>query len=296
MDNELDLNALPLFLALAEAGSFTAAADRLGCNKSKISLAIKRLEQRLGVALFVRTTRQVQLTQAGERLQASLAPLMGELDEVLGELETDQQALAGELRITAPEDFAAQVLAPAVVAFQQQHPQLVIELRSGDSVSDMVREGIDLAIRLGWLKDSSLRSTRLGEFEQLLVAAPGLLSRHGPVDHPDALSQWPWIALSPLSSPLTWTFSRGAARHTVRMQSHLKANATAVIKQLLLQQAGISVLVDSSVAAELESGELVRMLPDWQLPRGGIHAVFPPGRHTPAKVRAFVDFLRDYLA
>ena len=145
MEAEYDLNALPLFLALARAGSFTGAAERLGCNKSKISLSIKRLEQRLGVALVTRTTRQVHLTEAGERLLAGLTPLFAELEGLLDQVETDQQTLQGELRITAPEDFAAQVVAPAVVAFSERHPQLEIELRTGDSVADMVKEGIDLS-------------------------------------------------------------------------------------------------------------------------------------------------------
>lgn len=295
MEAEFDLNALPLFLALARAGSFTGAAERLGCNKSKISLSIKRLEQRLGVALVTRTTRQVQLTEAGERLLAGLTPLFSELEGLLDQVETDQQTLQGELRITAPEDFAAQVVSPAVVAFSERHPQLEIELRTGDSVADMVKEGIDLAIRLGWLKDSSLRATRLGEFEQFLVASPAFMASHGPVSHPRDLAALPWVTFTPLPSPLTWTFSRADERCTVRMQGALKANTTAVTKQLLLQQAGLSVLADSIAADELERGGLQRVLPDWDLPGGGIYAVYPPGRHTPAKVRAFVEFLRERL-
>ncbi|WP_300492480.1 LysR family transcriptional regulator, partial [uncultured Alcanivorax sp.] len=196
MEAEYDLNALPLFLALARAGSFTGAAERLGCNKSKISLSIKRLEQRLGVALVTRTTRQVHLTEAGERLLAGLTPLFAELEGLLDQVETDQQTLQGELRITAPEDFAAQVVAPAVVAFSERHPQLEIELRTGDSVADMVKEGIDLAIRLGWLKDSSLRATRLGEFEQFLVASPAFMANHGPVSHPRDLAALPWVTFT----------------------------------------------------------------------------------------------------
>ncbi len=295
MEAEFDLNALPLFLALARAGSFTGAAEQLGCNKSKISLSIKRLEQRLGVALVTRTTRQVQLTEAGERLLAGLTPLFVELEGLLDQVETDQQTLQGELRITAPEDFAAQVVAPAVVAFSERHPQLEIELRTGDSVADMVKEGIDLAIRLGWLKDSSLRATRLGEFEQFLVASPAFLADHGPITHPHDLSALPWVTFTPLPSPRTWTFTKGQERCTVRMQGSLKANTTAVTVQLLLQEAGLSVLADSIAAGALARGELERVLPGWELPGGGIYAVYPPGRHTPAKVRAFVDFLRERL-
>lgn len=295
METDLDLNTLPLFAALVEAGSFTGAAERLGCNKSKVSLAIKRLEAHLGVALFTRTTRQVQLTQAGEQFYQGCAPLLAQLQELVGQVEADQHRLQGELRITAPDDFAAQVVAPAVAAFGREHPQLSLELRTGDSVSDMVREGIDLALRLGWLKDSTLRASRLGSFEQWLVASPGYLTTHGTPTDPAELARHPWIALTPLPTPLTWQFRRGDQVLQVKMQSQLKANTTAVTKRLLLEGVGLSVLADSIVQPELESGKLVRLLPDWQLPQGGIYAVYPPGRHVPARVRGFVDFLKARL-
>ncbi|MDX1803350.1 MAG: LysR family transcriptional regulator [Alcanivorax sp.] len=295
LDDSLDLNGLPVFLTLVEAGSFTAAADRLGVNKSKVSLTIKRLESALGVTLFTRTTRQVQLTQAGEHFYQGCQPLLQSLQALVETTRDDQNALQGSLRISAPEDFAAQVLAPAAVAFARQHPQLEIELRSGDSVADMVHEGIDLAIRLGWLKDSSLRASRLGHFEQWLVASPVYLARHGVPHHPRELAEHAWVALTPLPTPLTWQFRRGGETCRVQMRSCLKANTTAVARQLLQHQAGLSVLADSIARPGLDSGQLVRVLPDWQLPEGGIHAVYPPGGHMPVRVRAFVAFLRERL-
>ncbi|MQX52545.1 LysR family transcriptional regulator [Alcanivorax sediminis] len=296
VDADLDLNTLPLFLALVAAGSFTAAAEQLGCNKSKVSLGVKRLESHLGVALFTRTTRQVQLTQAGEQFLAGCAQLMDQLDELMSQVEADQHQLQGALRIAAPEDFAAQVVAPALVAFGEQHPQLQLELRTGDSVADMVREGIDLSLRLGWLKDSTLRASKLGQFEQWLVASPAYLKTHGTPKKPEDLADHAWITFTPLPAPLTWQFSKGKQTRQVKMHSRFRANTTAVTKQLLLAGAGLSVLTDSIAAPELASGQLVRVLPAWSLPRGGIYAVFPPGKHVPARVRGFVDFLKQRLA
>ncbi|EKF75661.1 transcriptional regulator PtxR [Alcanivorax hongdengensis A-11-3] len=296
LNPKLDLNSLPLFVALVEAGSFTAAADRLGVNKSKVSLAIQRLEKTLGLALFTRTTRQVQLTPAGERFYQGCQPWLLQMQSLVSEVEADQSSLQGTLRISAPEDYAVQVITPAVVAFCHQHPQLNVELRSGDRVADMVSEGVDLAIRLGWLKDSSLRATRLGHFEQWLVASPDYLRRHGTPVHPDALSDHDWVAFTPLVAPLTWQFRRGKAQCQVKMHSRLKANTTAVTRAMLQAGTGLSVLADSIARPAVENGTLVRVLPDWQLPEGGIHAVYPPGDHVPARVRRFVAFLKDRLA
>ncbi|MBF8221861.1 LysR family transcriptional regulator [Halomonas sp. 328] len=294
--DELDLNGLPLFLALVEAGSFTAAAERLGCTKTKVSLQICQLEERLGVTLFQRTTRRVQPTQAGETLYRECRPLLAGLQEALAAAEGDDQRLRGALRLTAPEDYATRVLGPAVVEFGRRHPELRIELRSGDRISDMLEEGIDLAFRLGWLKDSTLRSRSLGAFQQYLVASPDYLARHGTPDDPEALAEHAWVAFTPLASPLTWTFRRGEESRRVQMKARLAANSTAALSALLVAGGGISVMADISAEAELRAGRLVRVLPAWSLPSGGVHAVYPPGRHLPARVRAFMTFFQVWLA
>ncbi|TFH88582.1 LysR family transcriptional regulator [Billgrantia azerbaijanica] len=292
---ELDLNGLPIFLALVEMGSFTAAAERLGCTKSRVSLQIRQLEERLGVTLFQRTTRRVQPTQAGETLYRECQPLLAGLQEALATAEGDAHQLRGELRLAAPEDYAARVLGPAVVAFAQRHSELHIELRSGDRVSDLLQEGTDLAFRLGWLKDSTLRSRQLGEFQQHVVAAPHYLARHGTPAHPEALAEHAWVAFTPLASPLTWTFRCGHESYRVQMNARLAANSTATLSALLAAGGGLSVLPESHAEGEIRAGRLVRVLPEWSLPSGGVHAVYPPGRHPPARVRAFMDFFRAWL-
>lgn len=217
--NEFDLNGLPIFVALVEAGSFTKAAERLGCTKTRVSLQIRQLETRLGVTLFHRTTRRVQLTQAGEALYHQCHPLLASLQGALESTVSDTQQLHGELRITAPEDYSSGVLSDVVVAFSRLHPALHIELRSGDQVSDMVQEGIDLAFRLGWLKDSTLRARRLGTFQQYVVAAPSYLKRHGVPAHPKALETHDWIAFTPLKAPLTWAFKQQETLVNVKVSS-----------------------------------------------------------------------------
>ncbi|WP_417362435.1 LysR family transcriptional regulator [Gallaecimonas pentaromativorans] len=293
MASELDLNNLPLFIATVEAGSFTAAAERLGCTKTKISLSIRALEQRLGVALFTRTTRQITLTDAGQQLYLGSKPLLARLGETVQEVGSSAQALSGTLRITAPVDHMSHQLARVAAAFGERHPGLTIELRSGDKVADMVREGIDVAIRMGWLKDSSLRAQKLGTFEQLLVGSKDYLAAHGNPEHPSELGQHRWLEFTPLPSALTWTFTRPGETHQVQLHSRLKVDNTAALISLIKAGAGVSVI--GHFGQQLDP-ELVPLLPDWRLPSGGIYAVFPPGAFIPARVRAFVDFYRDWLA
>jgi DNA-binding transcriptional LysR family regulator len=160
-------------------------------------------------------------------------------------------------------------------------------------VLDLVGEGIDLAIRGGLLlADSSLRAVRLGQFEQWIVAAPAYLARHGLPRAPRDLAGHRWVTLSLLRSPLTWTFSRGGARRVVRMQSAARCNTPLAVQELVREGLGVSALTDYMVRADIGQNRLVRLLPGWSLPSGGIHAVYPASRHVPAKVRALIDFLR----
>jgi DNA-binding transcriptional LysR family regulator len=291
-----DLNALLVFAAVAEQGSFTAAAEQLGATKAKVSLVVRRLESQLGHNLFARTTRRVALTSAGRALYEECVPQLRSVQETLGQFG-DAQALSGPLRISAPLEYAGQTAARAVAAFAAAHPALDIDLRTSDRVVDLLQEGIDVALRLGWLRDSTLRAVRLGEFEQYAVATPEYLAAAPRISKPEDLAQHPWVALTLLPSPLTWKFTsaRGRAR-IVRMNAHLRTDSVAALRSLLLAGAGVSVLDEFSAAEGLRTGTLVRLLPQWQLRRGGIHAVFPPGRYVPAKARAFAQFYKEWLA
>ncbi|NMG36089.1 LysR family transcriptional regulator [Azoarcus sp. TTM-91] len=292
----LDLNALQIFAAVAEAGGFTAAALRLGMAKGQLSLQVRRLEARLGTALFTRTTRQVALTAAGQSLFEECGPLLDQLREAVERASAGEAELAGLLRISTSVDHAAQSLAPAVAHFSAQHPGVQVEIRSSDKVVDMVKEGIDLSIRLGWLRDSSQRALYLRAFDQYIVAAPTYLRRKGMPMRPTDLAEHEWIALTLLPTPLTWTLEQeGVEPATVQVSARLKVDSPAALRALLVEGAGISVLDERSVMPELAAGRLQRVLEGWQLKRGGIHAVLPPGRHVPARVRAFIDFYRNWL-
>ncbi|MBR7800778.1 LysR family transcriptional regulator [Undibacterium fentianense] len=296
--DQIDMNALRIFDTVVAAGSFTAAANRLDVAKAKISVQIARLEQQLGTALFVRTTRRMNLTESGKALYAHCQIYLPALDETLSQLanRTQHETLQGVLRVSASVNHASQSVAPALAKFSIQHPQLKIDLRTNDRISDLVADGIDIAFRMGWLRDSSQRAMKLGEFQQWLMAAPSYLERCGTPKSPQELREHEWIALSLLPSALTWKFiDQQGQSQLVHMKSRLQVDAPSTLLALLVQGAGVSVMDEMSAQAVITSGKLQRLLPEWRLNPGGIYAVLPPGRHVPTNVRAFIDFYRQFL-
>ena len=293
MQNQLDLNSLQLVQRLQQAGSFTAAAEQLGCSKTTLSLQLKALEQQLGTALFRRTTRQLSLTSAGEHLLQSCMPLLEQLQQALQSVQSGDKVLQGKLVVSAPEDYTNRKLAPAAVAFRRQHPALEFEFRSSDQVKDAVKENIDLSIRIGWLRDSSQTARKLADFEQWLLAAPAYLQQAGIPTAPSQLRQHEFIAFTALRQPLTWQLQQSTQQVEVQLTAAYKSSSTQTTTALMLAGAGIGVLPDYSAKDLVQQGALVKVLPDWSLSSGGIYAVYPPGRFRPARVTAFVDFLQQ---
>jgi DNA-binding transcriptional LysR family regulator len=289
-----ELKRLAVFTAVVEGGGFTAAAARLGSTKAMVSTQVRQLEAGLGLSLFTRTTRRVTLTEDGRRLYQQSAPLLRELEVVLDRAGDARGALSGTLRLTVPAFYLPGNLAPRLARFAELHPQLHLDLISTDQVLDLVGEGIDLAIRGSTvLRDSTLRAVRLEHSEQWVVAAPAFLARNSLPRRPEDLAGQRWVALSLLRAPLTWTFSRGGARRVVRMQAAARCNSPSAVLELVRAGLGVSVLLDYMVREDMAQGRLVRLLPDWTLPGVGLYAVYPAGRHVPAKVRALIDFLRQ---
>jgi len=297
LPGRIDLNDLLVFQALAETGSFTAAARRLGVATAKVSVEIGRLEDKLGLVLFSRTTRRVAMSDAGQALYEECRPLLQGLGEALERAGAGKDELSGALRISTTVDHASLSLAPALAEFARLHPHLSIDLRTSDRVLDLVEEGIDLTIRLGWLRDSSQRAVKLAGFEQYLLAAPAFLASLPAPASPQDLAGVDWIALTLMPTPLTWRFTGpGGAVQTVHFKSRIRVDAPGAMRALVESGAGMSVLDAFSAAEGMRTGRLVRLLPEWSLPDAGVHAVYPSGRLVPGKVRSFIDFYRAYLA
>lgn len=296
MAGDINLNRLAVFVALVRAGSFTAAAEALGMTKAMVSQHIARLEQELGVTLLLRSTRRMTLTEAGVAFHADCARILEETEAAIAQVGRSQDKPSGTLRLTATGDYGTAVVAPALAEFMRANPQLQVDLALADHVSDLIAERFDLAIRMGRLRDSNLRSARLDGFRQLVVASPAYLARMGEPRTLQELSALDWVALALLSSPLRWTFTApDGSRRTVRMRQAAQANNVAAAHALVMHGAGVSILPDYLVTDDVREGRLVVLLAQYTLPECGIYAVYP-GRQPPAKVRAFIDHLRAWLS
>lgn len=287
------LSELELFLRIAERGSITAAARDLDLSLSVASQRLKQLEQRLGVRLFQRTTRRLQLTAEGEALRERGGPLLDDLQALTSGLIRTGREVTGTLRLTMPAAFGRLHIAPLIPAFLQRHPKLSLQVTVADEMIDLAREGIDLAIRIGTLEDSSLVSRRIAINRRMLCASPAYLRRHGTPKTPSALADHDCLVLVGSKGPLDSWKLRGPDHRqvSVRVGGRLRSNFGDVIREAALAGEGIALLSAWHVCEDLHAGRLRVVLPDYALPDSAIHAVMPQRRLVLPRVRAFIDHL-----
>jgi DNA-binding transcriptional LysR family regulator len=288
----LPLGELAIFAAVAETGAFSAAARRLRVSKAMVSTAIARLEKRLSVRLFQRTTRRLSLTEAGAAAlpHAQRAVLAArDAEEAATELLSSPR---GMLRVNAPMSFGLLHVVPALGEFAQAYPEVQIDLALDDRVLDLAEGGFDLALRIGNLDDSSLIAKRIGTSRVTIVASPAYLARRGRPEHPRDLADHAALlySLSPTGS--RWTLERGAERETVRVSGPLRANSSLALHRALLAGLGLARIPWFVVGRDLVDGRLVRVLPEWEPSAQGIFAVTTRREFQPRKTTAFVEFFR----
>ena len=292
----INLNRLAVFVAVVEEGTFAGAARRLDVAKAMVTTHIQKLEAELRDTLLVRTTRSVSLTEAGQAFYEASRAIVEQAEAAIESARCHGGEVTGTLRVTAPMDYAATVVAPVAAALTQAHPSLRIELITADRVLDLVADRVDVGIRLGWLADSSHQAVKLGSFALWLVASPSLLRAGGLPKSPQDLSGRPMAAFSVLDKPAHWTFTgpQGEAEE-VFFDAVFTADSAVALKQVVLSGGGFGVMTDFTVSQDIEAGRLIRVLPQWTLPEGGIYAVFPASTQRALKVRVFVDALRAHV-
>lgn len=287
----LTLSRLTYFAAVVETRSFTAAAERLGVGKAVVSQQVARLEEGLQATLLLRTTRRVTLTEAGDRLYARCQVIFREAADAVEEAAAANAQPQGVLRVAASQDLGTGTVTAVAAAFTRRYPACTVELVVSDARTDPVAEQMDVAVRVGWLEDSSHQARRIGTFRQWVVAAPGF----GDVSTPADLAGLPFIANAAMRDPLVWRFRKGAAEQEVRMRPVLTISSTLAVQAAAMAGGGVAVLPDFLVGAAVRDGRLRVLLPDWDLPAGGLHVVFPAARFRPQKVTQFVAMLAAAL-
>lgn len=282
------------FVAVADAESFSAAAERLDLSRAMASKHVQALEDRLGVKLLERTTRRVRLTDAGRRYLDRARRLLQDFEVADTEARGERLAPAGLLRINGPVSFSRTHLAATIAPFLQRYPELSVDLTVNDRVVDLLEEGYDVAVRIGRLADSTLVARRLAPVALHLAASPAYLARHGVPRHPDDLADHACLAYAYSSEGLIWRFTDDAgAEAAVRPRGAMSGNNGDVLTEAAAGGAGIVQQPDFVLGPYFAAGTLVRLLPDWHPPELAVHTVHHQSRHVSAKIRVFIDYLAE---
>lgn len=291
----LDLSGIAVFLTVAEARSFRAAADRLGVTRSAVSQAIRRMEDRLGVALIHRTTRSVSLTEAGERLQRRVAPALAEVEIALDATRDRDATPSGLLRL-AVSSIAERFLSGALLAgFTHAHPGVQLDVTVTDEEFDIVAEGYDAGIRLGEVIEQDMIAVPVsGDQRQMVVAAPSYLQRFGAPTHPTELSKHCCIGWrpSPEVAPYRWEFEENGRAFDVAVDPRITTNDMWLMIRTACAGGGLTFGMEETFRPYLERGELVPLLEKFCPPFPGFFLYFANRRNLPPKLRALIDHVR----
>lgn len=290
----IDLNQILVFVKVIETGSFTKAAELLKQPKSRISRRLAALEKSLGTQLIYRTTRQLQLTDTGKDYYRQCAPLIQDLENANNAMTTYAEEISGVLRITAPEDYGKNILVPLIDDFLKRHPKLKVEVILAGAYLDLVKESIDIAVRIGNLKDAAMKSKRVSSIVSILVATPAFLEKHPPISKPEHLSQVPCLSFRSGSRPV-WRLIREKQDVKVKVQGSILANSPEFIYHCTLLGRGVGLIPEFLCAESLQSGRLVQVLKGWTSEAIPIHILTPAQKDIPLKTKAFMDFVAERL-
>ncbi|GGY36229.1 LysR family transcriptional regulator [Parvularcula lutaonensis] len=282
------------FQVLARTGTISAAAHELGVAPSAVSRRLKALEARLGIELVRRSTRAMVLTPAGEAYLARSKDLLQSIDALEEEMRKESLGVAGPIRLAAPLSFGLCALPKRIDGFLRQNPDVTMEIDLRDDQVDLVREGFDLALRIGDLPPSTLIAKKLTPIEMTVAASPEFVEKHGPFRKPADLEGLPGLiyANAPRSDVLNWTEDDGSEGR-VQLSRGIVANNGDILAALAAKGHGIYGAPRFIMQEYLDAGTLVEILPEVDWPTNTLHAIWPPTAHLPARVRALIDYLGE---
>ncbi|MEO0616604.1 MAG: LysR family transcriptional regulator [Pseudomonadota bacterium] len=291
------LQALQHFVAVVEAGSFTAAADRLGVAKSAVSRRVRELEQRLGAQLLNRTTRATDLTDSGRAFYERAVRVLADLDEAEAAVAQRGGRLIGTLRVALPLSFGIRHMAAPIAAFLEAHPDIDMQTDLNDRRVDLVSEGMDLALRIGHLRDSTLIARKLFDVKFVTCASPGYLAAHGTPATPEDLADHRVLVYTNVTDPrlLPYVDADGRSRD-VRVEPRLAASNGDLLVAAAAEGQGVVVEPNFMAAEAVANGSLVPILAGFSRPPTPAYVVYPHTRHLSLRVRAFIDHLIEWFA
>ncbi len=284
--------AMAIFVQVVDYGSFSAAAEKLGITKSAVSQKISQLEEELGSRLLHRTTRKLNLTEAGTIYLEGCRQMMEAADGANQKIGQFNKEPSGTLRISCSHDFSAEHLVPLLGPFMKKHPKLSLEIDGSDEVINLVEEQIDLAIRIGNLNESGWIARKIGDLQEIIVASPTYLSRHGTPKEPAELANHQWVAFTRKKQPYQLLLAGPKGdQQKIRLYGRARTNSAMSMREMIKAGMGLGQTLQLNVRDELANGQLVQLLSDYRSEAIGIYAVYPQRAHLPLKVRAAIDYL-----
>lgn len=280
------------FVAVAESGGFSAAAKKLGCSTSHISRQVSRLEERLGSRLLARTTRQISLTENGEFYYQQCKYLVNGLQQANEQVTQQQYQLNGTLRVSAAGGFAENFVAPALMTFAKDHPELSIDIDFNSRMVNFIEDGIDFAIRYGELNDSNLIARKLISRSMMLVASPDYLTKYGTPNHPNQLKSHRCI----LANSDHWTFNIDGIKQSIKVSGNWQSNNSNVVLDACEQGLGIAYMPDSTFTKSIKQKKLVPILAPYCITGATSWIVYQNKQFMPLRARLAIDYLLEHFA
>lgn len=289
------LNAIKVFINVVETGSFSAASERMGLSRAAASKYVSQLETHLGGRLLNRTTRHVSTTEPGRLYFERCREILIHLEEADNEASGLSNEPRGNLRISVPTNFASLHLTPLIARFMKTYPKLNVEMESSNRRIDLVDEGFDLAVRMGKLTDSDLIARRLARIRIALVASPDYIKQHGVPKTPDDLKDHACMLYSYTTSG-TWPLKKDGKDYPVKIKTAFKSNDPEVLLEAAIAGMGITIMPTFVAGDAIRQGKLTMLLEDYEIMNNHVYIVYSSRRFVPAKIRVFVDFLKEHIS
>ncbi|KKB13270.1 LysR family transcriptional regulator [Devosia geojensis] len=290
-----DLARIRAFVQVFDAGGFSAAARQHGRSKALLSKYVTDLEDYLGVRLMNRTTRKLSLTEAGEAYYREASALLAQLDDLDASISEQTSEPRGLLRISAPRNFGEEPLAPAIFAYLKKYPKVSLDLRLEDRYVDLVDEGIDVALRISTLPDSSLIARKIADMHLVIAGAPALISERGRPEHPEALRNLPCIVDTNMQGQANWRFVEDGKTISIPVTGQVRVNSPLAARSAAVAGLGFAALPSYLADPVVAAGALVPVLTEYVPTGQTLQAVYPHRRHLAGKVRALIDHLVDWF-
>ncbi|TPM24605.1 LysR family transcriptional regulator [Mesorhizobium sp. B2-3-5] len=290
------LSAMEAFVRVMETGSFSGAARQLRIGQPAVSKAVAQIEDRLGVRLLLRTTHGLTPTESGQSFYDHAKRAIEEAEEAELAARGAGAALSGRLRVCAAVTFARLHVIPRLKAFLDQHPALEVDVVLDDRNVDLVEAGIDVALRMGSLTDSSLTARKIGQARRLVIGTPAYFKEAGTPKTPSDLADHESIIYDQRGGGTAWTFRQGAAEIAITLKGRVRVTAAEGVREAVLGGLGLTVSSEWMFSPELRSCGVLAVLEDWSLPAMDLWAVFPTGRQASAKARAFATFIEGCIS